>query len=33
VRLVAAEGKWKGPRGEIYEAFPTEEQLRSVYGF
>ncbi len=24
---------WIGPRGEIYAARPSEEQLRSVYGF
>ena len=27
------EGKWKGPRDEIYDAMPTQDQLRSAYGF
>lgn len=25
--------QWGGPRGEIYDNMPTEEQLRPVYGF
>jgi hypothetical protein len=33
VRVEEVDGKWKGPRGEVYEAFPTEDQLRSAYGF
>lgn len=26
-------GQYRGPRGEIYTARPTEEQLKSAYGF
>jgi outer membrane lipoprotein SlyB len=26
-------GQYRGPRGEIYPARPTEEQLRAAYGF
>jgi hypothetical protein len=26
-------GKWKGPREEIYDTMPTQDQLRSAYGF
>ena len=26
-------GQWRGPRGEIYTARPSEQQLRSAYGF
>ena len=26
-------GQWIGPKGEYYDKMPTEEQLRSVYGF
>jgi hypothetical protein len=26
------DGSWVGPRGELYDTLPTEEQLRSVYG-
>ena len=26
-------GLWVGPRGEYYDAFPAEDQLRPVYGF
>jgi hypothetical protein len=34
VRLESMDGgKWKGPQGEIYDAMPTEDQLRSAYGF
>jgi hypothetical protein len=34
VRLEELEGgKWKGPKGEIYDSLPTQEQLRSAYGF
>lgn len=29
----AAGGAWIGPRGEYYDTFPTESQLKSVYGF
>lgn len=25
--------QWKGPRGEIYDGLPTDEQLKEVYGF
>lgn len=25
-------GTWVGPRGEVYDTLPTEEQLRPVYG-
>lgn len=33
VRLVRQGDVWIGPRGEEYETFPTEEQLRLRYGF
>ncbi len=33
VILQEVEGKWKGPRGEIYDKFPTDDQLHSAYGF
>lgn len=33
VRLVKDGPGYIGPRGERYPAFPTEEQLRQVYGF
>jgi hypothetical protein len=33
VRLEESDGKWKGPRGELYDDFPTDEQLHSAYGF
>lgn len=26
-------GTWIGPKGEYYDRFPTEDQLRPVYGF
>ncbi|MDA0323414.1 MAG: glycine zipper 2TM domain-containing protein [Verrucomicrobia bacterium] len=26
-------GTWNGPRGEVYDRFPSEDQLRPVYGF
>lgn len=26
-------GTWIGPRGEYYDRYPNEEQLRQVYGF
>ena len=26
-------GQWIGPKGEYYGTFPSEEQLKSVYGF
>jgi len=29
----SSSGGYVGPRGEIYDTMPTEEQLRSVYGF
>lgn len=25
--------QWKGPKGEIYDGIPTEDQLRDAYGF
>mgnify|MGYP006306491297 FL=1 len=28
-----ASGRYIGPRGETYDAMPTEEQLKKVYGF
>jgi hypothetical protein len=28
-----SDGKWKGPRGELYDSFPTDEQLHQAYGF
>jgi len=28
-----AGGQWQGPRGEVYNNLPTEDQLRSIYGF
>jgi hypothetical protein len=33
VRLEQAGEKWQGPKGEFYDAFPTDDQLRSAYGF
>jgi len=33
VRLEQVGEKWQGPKGEYYDAFPTEDQLRSAYGF
>ncbi len=33
VLLEYVDGKWKGPRGEEYDAFPTNDQLRQAYGF
>jgi hypothetical protein len=33
VRLVQQGDVWVGPRGERYDMFPTEEQLRQRYGF
>ncbi len=33
VVLELVNGEWKGPRGEFYDTFPTEEQLHSAYGF
>lgn len=33
VKIVSSNGEWIGPRGEIYRAFPTDEQLKSVYGW
>jgi len=33
VLLEEVDGKWKGPKGEFYDAFPTDAQLRSAYGF
>ena len=29
----ATGGQWVGPRGEVYTAMPSEQQLKSVYGF
>jgi hypothetical protein len=26
-------GRWKGPQGEVYDSMPTQDQLRSAYGF
>lgn len=28
----AGGGLWKGPKGEVYESLPTEDQLRGAYG-
>ncbi|MDB5050550.1 MAG: hypothetical protein JWO30_3621 [Fibrobacteres bacterium] len=28
-----AGGKWRGPREEVYDTMPTQDQLRSAYGF
>ena len=25
--------QWKGPKGEIYDGIPTDDQLRQAYGF
>lgn len=33
VRLEQAGEKWLGPKGEFYDAFPTDDQLRAAYGF
>ena len=33
VRLEQVGEKWQGPKGEYYDAFPTDDQLRSAYGF
>lgn len=33
VRLAQQGDEWVGPRGERYETFPTEEQLRQRYGY
>jgi hypothetical protein len=33
VQLEEIDGKWKGPKGEYYDEFPTDEQLRMAYGF
>ena len=33
VKLTRRGGGYIGPRGEIYSAMPTHEQLRMVYGF
>ena len=33
VQLEEIDGKWKGPKGEYYDAFPTDAQLQSAYGF
>ena len=33
VRLAKSGPGYIGPRGEIYNRFPTEDQLRMVYGF
>ena len=27
------DGRWIGPNGEEYSSFPTEAQLKPVYGF
>ena len=32
VRLERVDGKWRGPRGEMYPTLPDEAQLRSAYG-
>jgi len=29
----AGGGQWMGPKGEVYEELPTEDQLRETYGF
>lgn len=33
VRLVRQGDIWVGPRGETYDTFPTEEELRQRYGY
>ncbi len=33
VLLQYLNGHWTGPRGEEYDAFPTNKQLRAAYGF
>jgi hypothetical protein len=33
VRLERSGSQWKGPRGELYDSLPGNEQLRPVYGF
>ncbi len=33
VRLAKSGPNYVGPRGEIYNKFPSEDQLRTVYGF
>lgn len=33
VRLTRSGPNYVGPRGEIYQTMPTEEQLKMVYGF
>lgn len=33
VTLERSGNQWRGPRGELYNSVPSEQQLRSVYGF
>ncbi|MFI4910874.1 MAG: glycine zipper domain-containing protein [Sedimentisphaeraceae bacterium JB056] len=33
VKIIRQGDKYVGPKGEMYTTFPTEEQLKSVYGF
>lgn len=34
VQLTRVQGEtWRGPRGEIYNGVPSENQLRGMYGF
>ena len=33
VMMTVQGGSWFGPRGERYPSFPTEAQLRQIYGF
>ena len=33
VRIIKTPVGWQGPRGEVYNAFPTETQLAQAYGF
>ena len=33
VKIKRIDERYIGPRGEIYQSLPTENQLRSVYGF
>ncbi len=33
VRLEQEGAKWKGPKGELYDDFPSDDQLRQAYGF
>jgi hypothetical protein len=33
ILMKAGVNQWRGPRGEIYNGLPTEDQLKQVYGF